>query len=742
MSAGSQQKNRKLDNDTMSHNGNIEMTLQSEETTLRQPTENNEHTESTFHTSKDLPKMSLKTICISLMPILFIISIIISGVVVYILSNNDNAIHKFTPTAKPTLPPTRDEKELPIPGVPFKFENGTLTLSESVKYMKNDTSLKCIMESDSFGNLKNTSYIQINKHILPDIEIGSILVVDKYLFDILPENCTQFPAFKVWDIEESNSIMTFHVKGAKFWEYIPEMDVGVNNVSMFDLGYVNPGNRTMEKINELAQKYNLSNVSSTIFEIQCWNMSRNGKRLNRIETVDGLCGGVSVMDKYGGVYGDGFGSFNVSNSTSRRRMLFGFCDWVAETVDLIVSIVSGDIDKRVVEVGLKLYNNIKYQISAKQELYKSTDEKLKINVLGEFTLDAGIDFFTGVYADLQAKYQIWSFNPSFDYFRFVVGAETRFEAYLNAAIKGGISITYEIAKKEKRKVFFIGPVPLEVNMYAALEVGLDVTIEISVSARAGYEPIFVEFGVEYDPSKGGWNSVSDKNLEFKPFKQWGGSLGNSTCLKLSIVPSITLKFGIVFYELIDISLSFPFKLNTDLTWPDTCDDDIDECVHNPPQLKFSMQFKFGVAVGLEVGFGSIGLPTIGKEWELFSLPIGHPIEHCTGLWLPMPIYKFCCPLSDITANPTKLPTPSPTFSPTSSPIPSPTLSPTGPPVIFELNAVSCDKQIYQEYVNGTVSGDPRYYQLTLNSTQDVFFSTCGSDFDTKLRVRDENMNSL
>ena len=154
----------------------------------------------------DIPKLTLKGVCLGLAPLICILFVLLFGLIIYSTANNE----------KPDF--EQQQEMLPIPGVPFVFGNGSFTLNETVKYMKNDTSLKCEFDIDSNGKLKTNSYVQMNDDIITDLEIGSFLIMDDYLMDILPSQCTKYPALAITNIEKSGSLLTIYVREANFWE--------------------------------------------------------------------------------------------------------------------------------------------------------------------------------------------------------------------------------------------------------------------------------------------------------------------------------------------------------------------------------------------------------------------------------------------------------------------------------------------------------------------------------------------
>ena len=263
------------------------------------------------------------------------------------------------------------------------------------------------------------------------------------------------------------------------------------------------------------------------------------------------------------------------------------------------------------------------------------------SVDGSFSINSGVDFYTGVYADFIAKYKIFTSNPSFDQFTLKIGGETRFKAFVDINIDGSIDIKVEIARTEKRKIFMLGPIPVVIKPYASISVGFETSASIAFSAEFGYQPIFMEYGIEWTPNNG-WQSINNKNLEFIPYKNFGGDM-NDNCLDFVITPYIEIQVGVVFYEIVDVSIIPKISIITSLQFPATCDH-IDACLQEPLQTRFNMEFEFSIEIGLSVGAGSIGLPQIDKRYSLpaIDIPSITLFDTCFDTDLPL-LETLCCP---------------------------------------------------------------------------------------------------
>merc|ERR1711977_685408 len=55
------------------------------------------------------------------------------------------------------------------------------------------------------------------------------------------------------------------------------------------------------------------------------------------------------------------------------------------------------------------------------------------------------------------------------------------DAYLNLDISGELDLQCEIFKLGKRKVFFVGPIPVVVNLFAELNALLNINFDVSLS---------------------------------------------------------------------------------------------------------------------------------------------------------------------------------------------------------------------------------------------------------------------
>eukprot|EP01084_Bolivina_argentea_P123426 218720_1 len=544
-----------------------------------------------------------------------------------------------------------------------------MTLNKDVLYYKNETTVKCIVEFDENGSLSNESYIQVIDDLAGNYKINSIIVAAAPSFEELDSNCTLFPAVIVNKIinDTKNGILTMYVSEAEIFDYFDEIDCNITNGTLFDTG-IDVGD--IKKIKSLEEYFSnattkslnnytnttifYSNVTYTELELLCYNISENGTELNELPVINGICNGVSAIDYFGTEYGfdelsfgnvtlgqnntnfslsDDIFDFDNTSTPIRRRLrrrrsrrrgrirqkikqvIKKVVEVVKEVVQTVINILKGDINKRLFEEAISLDASKTFTVSGDKIL---SGDGYSGNINGLFSINSGVDFYSGIYCDFIAKYKIFTTNPSFDVFQLKVGGETRFKTYVNIDVTGAINIKIEIAHTEQRKVFMLGPIPIVIKPYATVSIGFEATTDISFNAEFGYEPIFLEYGVEWT-KENGWNSIANKQLEFIPYKNFGGDKDES-CINFTVTPFIEVKLGIVFYEIVDVSIIPIIHIGTQFQFPGTCDH-INACVNSPLQARFSMTFEFNIQIGLTVGNGDIGLPTTDKRFDLPSLNI-------------------------------------------------------------------------------------------------------------------------
>ena len=622
---------------------------------------------------------------------------------------------------------------LPVPGIPFIFTIGgilqNLTVNENVIYSDNQSTVQCIIEFDENGNLdSDLSFIQILDDLSGKYKVGSIIVATSNVFNELHANCTAFPAVIVTQLynDTENGILTLNIKEAELFDYLDEMDVNITNGTLFDAGVDIGEIRKLQNlesyftnyssnINQTSGNITFSNVSYTEYLLLCNNGSNN------LTVIDGLCDGINSIDYYGTskgtdqiAFGDNiFQSNNTDyslpiNSTRRRLGLFRrFIEKVVKVVKVVVDVVKttidilrGDIDKRLIEIGLRIDPSHTFKIEGEEQIDYG---KLSGSVNGKFSINAGVDFFTGVYVDLVAKYKIFSLNPSFDYFLLKCGGETRFKAFIDINIEGSVDIRIEIARTEQRRIFMLGPIPVVIKPYAAVSIGLETDLDISFAAEYGYKPIFIEYGIEWT-KENGWKSITNKQLQFIPYKNFGGDLGDDNkCIDFIIEPYIELQIGIVFYEIVDVSIIPRISIVTNLQFPATCTN-IDACLYDPLHTRFNLEFEFTIYIGLSVGLGSIGLPTIDTRFPLsfLNIPSITLFDQCFDTNSDL-LSTLCC--TSTSSNPSTMPTTSePTQLPTTD---DPTMRPTAPPQIMNAMTINQTQRIDYVEPDGTIISDEK-----------------------------------
>merc|ERR1719229_703373 len=467
------------------------------------------------------------------------------------------------------------------------------------------------------------------------------------------------------------------------------------------------------------------NVSYTELKSVCYNVTENGTILNEIPMINGLCDELSSVDYFGQQYGidtiqfgdfklngtstnysvdaDIFSDYDDDDDINRRRRLFFKCcrrlrrffkkvkkvvvkvvKKVVQVVKDVIDILKGDINKRIFEVSLSIDAANSYTVSGSEDTFIKNDNIL---VGGTFEINSGVEFYSGIHCDLVAKYKIFDKNPSFDLFRLTIGGETRFKAYINILIDGTVNIIYKIAEVQKKMHFLLGPIPVVVRPYVKVQFGLKADVYLDFALEFGYKPTSFEYGIEWNKNDGGWNTIN-KPLVFEPYKNFGSEMeDDQSCLQFVLEPYIRLSIGVIFADIVDVSIIPTISLITQFQYPSTCDS-VHRCDHDPLQASFGIDFQFSIFLGLEVGIlGDVGkvinLPSIVKLYELpFNIPSVRLFDKCfeTNIDSFSLIGDLCCTAPTPEPTVSISPTPSPTALPSISPTPSPTANPTEPTV--------------------------------------------------------------
>eukprot|EP01084_Bolivina_argentea_P211412 359642_1 len=535
------------------------------------------------------------------------------------------------------------ETDLPVPGELYQIEDGSgyIRLSENTKYLHESHTLKCMIEYDDNSNILNNSFVEITKEMydIADVNIDSILLATMPMIDLLPLNCSRDPALKVTDVDIFSNSVVLYVTRATLFEYITEMDINGSNYTMYY-----PEQKPQIIIPDVVEQFlenNISNGTFIVSQLGCAVYDTNGILIENVITdpVDGKCYGKTVFDEFGGLLDES------GNNTSRRLFIEAIAktvkkgwNWTKKKVikpaynlgkkgvmkvykfgKTIVDIVKGDVELKKTLKVLDFDATIMYSLLGTQVKKKFVvGHGVSITPSGTFEIDAGLKFKYEIYAELHAKYKIWTTNPSFNYFKLEFGQETEFEAWFYMKIKGGVRIEYKLGENEKEGSFAIGPIPVWYRLHGDMSIGIDITQDINMKGRTGYEPIYMKYGVEYIKGTG-WQSIKDDNTKnIVPIKHFESEATNAEdCWETTVAPYIALRMGVEFYKVVDVFVRMPLSFPATLSFPGTCNS-IGACYHNPKQLKHELSFKIAVSLHLDIAIEEFGFKLAALSWPIFS----------------------------------------------------------------------------------------------------------------------------
>jgi len=488
------------------------------------------------------------------------------------------------------------------------------------------------------------------------------------------------------------------------------LDTNLTNKNLYDLNniyYMEP----MDKLkNELIYN-NISNSSVTLNEFICYEYNENGDIIGEVDQSNCISESGSIITEMGSQYGNN--GFIDKNSTNiqRRRLFFGrlkvlvtkvvnvvkeVVNKVVDFVETLIDIVTGNIDERFTLGRLQISESSNFILEGELKERETANGKGTLNGNGRFSVEAGANFDLHTYIDFSARYKLFSFDPSFDEMRIAIVTELLLDAYLNLNINGELNLEYELFKLGKRKIFFIGPIPVIVNLFSDLTALLDINIDVSLSLNAGLERIFFEYGAEYIKDEG-WNEIRNSNLNLIPYYNVGSTLNDNenndvtenSCFSVTFTPALRLRFGVVLYELITIYNAYTFNNEISLQYPYNCENG-QHCNGNP-SLGFTMDTYLDISIGIEIGNDKYGLDAFEYEYSITTIDINQ-YENCINTFIA-PLYYPCCGYPD-----TLFPTLSPTKRPTIKPTP-PTYHPTPAPTSFQSGC----KYIKSHYFNHWIS---------------------------------------
>jgi len=602
-----------------------------------------------------------------------------------------------------------EDHPLPEANVTYTMNNGDhLCLNENITYMSIDWDyVGCNVEFDMNGtSILSSSYVEIinENDLLSKLYVDQILMQHVYMMDYMDwkvHNCTMTPVIKIVDIvyfDELNIIRLYFIE-PQLTEYINLLNTNQTRKNLYDLNdvtYMEP----MDKLKKGLIANNVTNSTVILNKFACYEYDEEGNIIGEVDSS--VCESENdIITEMGSKYGSS--GFIDKNSTDvvRRRLIFGWIkqaarsvvNFVKETVEKIVDfvetvidIIKGDVDERFTLGRLQISASSGFEVSGELEERETKNGKGTLNGNGNFRVEAGANLDLHAYIDFEAQYQLFSLDPSFDSMRVAIVTELLLDAYLNLDISGELDLQYEIFKLGKRKVFFVGPIPVVVNLFAELNALLNINFDVSLSLNAGIEPIFYEFGAEYIKGNG-WRRIENSNLNLIPYYNIGSALDNNegvvsdSCFSASFVPGLELKLGITLYEVLTIYNSYTFENDISLSYPYNCNSD-DKC-SGDPSLGFAMDTYLTIALGIELGNDKIGLELFSGEFEIATIDLNE-FESCIKTFLA-PLYYSCCGEPE-TKFPTLSPTVRPTFNPTKSPVPAPTSKPTQP---YGLVPMSC-----------------------------------------------------
>eukprot|EP01084_Bolivina_argentea_P045369 83516_1 len=594
------------------------------------------------------------------------------------------------PTFEPTLEPTFQPiwNELPKPAIPFIFEHSNMTqnmtLNANTTYFDPDATISCIIEFDKNGKLNtNKSYIQMLDTVGSRIKVDMILISAAPLWEYLPINCTVIPAVKILEIinDTYSNILTLHIRTANMFEYIDELDCNITNGTIYDIG-IDYGEAhrvknitdyfsntsTIVNSNGTAINITFTNITYTESEAVCYNVSENGTIINIIPMINGICDGMSVVDYFGqskGIDAINFGNTTVNgndtqygiaynddsyNTPSRRRLgLKKFFKKVKNKVKKIVKtvediandvidILKGDIHKRILDVPLSFDASVTQSYYADTilqmgpltvQICQDVDGMTICGAQGFVEMTYGADFYSSFYVDLAAKYKIFSSKPSFDLFKLTLGGEIRLKTWFKVESNGTISLEWEVKRIHKTYVFAIGPIPVVVEIYGALSIGIEFEDPLDFVLEWGFATAPFSHSVEWSKDDGKWKTFNEP-LVFKPFKNFASD-SFPICEKKAISPFVTLEIGVILYEFVGLSIPLEFHLTPVIEFPSSCNS-INQCDNTPYLSKFSLWFQFKVFLQLAVGilgteakeifgYSELSLPEIDISVEVLSLSV-------------------------------------------------------------------------------------------------------------------------
>eukprot|EP01084_Bolivina_argentea_P120544 213687_1 len=505
-------------------------------------------------------------------------------------TTNPTMYPSINPTINPTISPTFS---LPIPGI-LTVINGTnhsFTLHNSTVYMDHQTIIQCVMNIDNNNHLLNTSYVIIPYEYFINLQNINFLIASKMSIDILPSNCTDFPALKIIKhatYEINNEMYTkLFVIEAYFWEYFQTLDVNITNITI-------EGNKAQFEstdeniVKEFEKTTNLTNISYNTVSVHCNNLSN-----------------IECMKLYNDIY-----------DIRRRQLEFHKSSVLSITPDFQFQMNGGDIGNGV-----------------------------------GFKLKTGLNFYAKFTVSFHCKFNTWN---GFEKFKFLIAMETLLNAYVNIHINN-VNFQHKIKQvKTKPHCIWIGPIPITFELYAAFYLGIEIKdFEMLLGLQIGYNKIKYEYGVEYN-KQNGWIQI-DKGDKFKLNGMLNYNLDRSGGCEMIIQPSVQFRIGVVFYELIDAYVANVLTAPITLTYPanNGCGQYLD-CLSTLNSLGIHIELWNELYIGMDIDnvkwylkpvVGAIEPPPLKLgSWQIDKWDECMDIDSVT-------LYHWCCQTT-ITPRPT------------------------------------------------------------------------------------------
>eukprot|EP01084_Bolivina_argentea_P014426 26948_1 len=535
-------------------------------------------------------------------PVTFVLIIIVICIIclITLFIVNLYQFQSYDTTVSPTTEPTTSiydkyDEALPEPGQIYyinNISNESITLNDTVSVIFNsDIINKCAMDIDNEKNeLLNSSYVLINSQYIHLLNNSNFLISTSKIYDELPANCTIFPALKILSklnitINDKPYLKLFVIQ-AKFTEYFSEINVNLTNITVHQIQ--SPHTLLSNQSNnlyELVQKYNLKNITSNI-------------------TNDCKCNDSSqCIDIFGGIYKNSFNQFNNSHVINNNDCLHQANE----------SKTRRSLMHKKFKMGLSIDADTKTTIKGETYINETT------TLSTEFSLESGFDFFAGLFAEFQCSFGFFKLNS----FKLIFGVETYFNAYINFMADGELNFQSNIVTKSVKFRFEIAFIPIIITLYAEIDVGLQLVLfKQELSAQAGYERIYHEYGIQYRNGHG-WETINNAQDKLIWTHKFGGNfieedkdaknvqhLNKNDCIELTVVPWIQLKVGIQFYDTIDIYVINKVPFHTDLQWPGLCADKVENVIdaYIQPQLKLTVSIYYELYL-------RISIDIFGQKWH-------------------------------------------------------------------------------------------------------------------------------